>query len=122
MAGNHPDEPSPTQQEAAAGLVRAVAELHPCGSCREGFAAHVAASPPDVSSRRAFSLWLCERHNEVNADIGRPQFPCTLEALDARWVAGSAGGRAECKKDGWLGSPHWLWKEREEARVAATGG
>ena len=28
---------------------------------------------------------MCEQHNEVSAKLGKPEFPCTLEALDDRW-------------------------------------
>lgn len=42
-------------------------------------------SPPDTSSNAKFSLWLCERHNEVNRRLGKPEFPCELGPLKKRW-------------------------------------
>ncbi len=44
-----------------------------------------------VESREAFSIWLCERHNEVNERLNKECFPCTLEALDRRWRKGVPG-------------------------------
>lgn len=56
---------------------------------------HTHASPPSlrsVKSRQAFSVWVCKHHNEVNRRLDKPEFPCTVEALDERWRR----GRPEC--------------------------
>ena len=39
-----------------------------------------------VDSRRDFSVWMCELHNAVNDQIGKPTFPCDLPTLDSRLV------------------------------------
>lgn len=36
---------------------------------------------------------MCEQHNEVNAKLGKPQFPCELAVLDERW---RVSRRSEC--------------------------
>lgn len=45
------------------------------------------AAPPRLrtSSRVEFSMWVCESHNRVNRLLGKPEFPCTIAKLDARW-------------------------------------
>lgn len=32
--------------------------------------------PPQTSSRRAASMWLCAAHNKVNARLGKEEFAC----------------------------------------------
>lgn len=39
----------------------------------------------DVSSREHFSVWVCLRHNAVNARLGKPAFPCDYASLKKRW-------------------------------------
>lgn len=86
-AAYFPDAPTPAESAAARALVDAVALLYPCAHCRDGFAETVAAAPPDVSSRRAFSAWLCAAHNAVNEKLGKPAFACDDDKLHARWRA-----------------------------------
>ena len=74
--------------------------------------------PPDVSSRMAFSAWLCRQHNSANAALGasplhaclpachartsvcvprlpfrtgKPLHPCDAESLSRRWRTGGPG-------------------------------
>ena len=39
--------------------------------------------PPRLEGRQAFGLWLCQAHNDVNAQLGKPPFPC--DQVDRRW-------------------------------------
>ena len=41
-----------------------------------------------VASREELSVWMCEAHNRVNRLLGKPEFPCLLKDLDARWRTG----------------------------------
>jgi len=77
--------PSAARAAEAARFFGDLSTLYPCPECaahmREMFAAH----PPDARSNAALSLWLCARHNDVNARLGKPAFPCDLGALKERW-------------------------------------
>ena len=61
-----PDEPSLAQQSHASVLLLSLSLLYPCSICADDFAAFVNDHPPDTSSRKALSLWLCRLHNSVN--------------------------------------------------------
>jgi FAD-linked sulfhydryl oxidase len=41
-----------------------------------------------VESRTALSVWLCERHNEVNEKLGKEKHSCAIAELDKRWLKG----------------------------------
>ena len=45
----------------------------------------LARSPPQVDSNHALTIWLCERHNEVNRRLLKPEFPCMKETLEKAW-------------------------------------
>jgi mitochondrial FAD-linked sulfhydryl oxidase len=90
MAAYYPEAPSAAQQRHAQGFVAGLAQLYPCTHCAGDFQEAVAASPPAVGSRAAFSKWACEQHNTVNEKLGKPAFPCAMETLMARWRTGSA--------------------------------
>lgn len=44
-----------------------------------------------MTSRKEFSLWLCEQHNIINQKLNAPLFPCDMERLDLRWRKGGPG-------------------------------
>lgn len=52
-----------------------VARLYPCEMCRLEFAAMVKRSPPNFTTARGARNWLASRHNEVNARLGKKQWP-----------------------------------------------
>ena len=87
-AAYYPEEPSSADKHAAIGLVESVAQLYPCGHCRESFAEDLKECPPVVDTREDFSIWLCKQHNRVNESLGKPAFECTLAALQRRWRTG----------------------------------
>jgi len=91
LAAHFPTAPTAYERAHAAGFFAALAALYPCSYCRDDFAASVAAEPPCVESRAALTAWLCRQHNQVNAKLGKPAFPCTAEALEQRWRRGGPG-------------------------------
>ena len=88
VAAYYPESPSSEAKAAALGFVEGIRLLDPCIHCREAFAVAVEEDPPDVSSRESFSLWTCRQHNRVNETLGKPEFPCTPQALSERWRTG----------------------------------
>lgn len=97
MAAYYPEHPADEDRTAAAGLVAALTRLYPCTHCRARLQGEVERNPPRYNSRADFSLWMCEQHNAVNSELGKPTFPCSLQALDERWRT----GRPEC----WIAAP-----------------
>ncbi len=69
------------------GFIRALGNLFPCSHCAEDLRAGIDESPPRAGSRAELSVWMCEAHNRVNRLLGKPEFPCILSRLDARWCA-----------------------------------
>ena len=70
------DVPTATQRVQARRFFDALGDLYPCATCRADFR---------VDSRASLSRWVCERHNEVNAKLGKPLVSCELRDLDERW-------------------------------------
>ena len=90
IAANFPEKPSTVEKVQARRFFDALGDLYPCTVCKEDFRREIDEHPPDVSSREALSVWVCERHNEVNAKLGKPTVDCTLKTLDKRWRNGGA--------------------------------
>ncbi len=89
-AAYYPDRPTPTQRANMLCLIRALPVLYPCWHCAGDFGEDLKNNPPDVSSRTALSLWLCQRHNTVNAKLGKESFDCAK--TEERWKDGPPDG------------------------------
>lgn len=92
-AAYYPDKPTPTQRANMLMLIRSLPVVYPCTHCAQDFGKCIDHSPPDVSSRTKLSLWLCQRHNEVNEKLGKAIFDCAK--VDERWKDGPADGRCD---------------------------
>ncbi|TFK26235.1 hypothetical protein FA15DRAFT_588863 [Coprinopsis marcescibilis] len=92
-AAYYPEKPSPNQRANMLMLIRSLPVVYPCAWCAQDFGKCIAHSPPDVSSREKLSLWLCQRHNEVNEKLGKEMFDCAQ--VDERWKDGPADGRCD---------------------------
>jgi FAD-linked sulfhydryl oxidase len=89
-SSSFPEKPSTVEKVQARRFFDALGDLYPCIVCKEDFRRDIDEHPPDVSSREALSAWVCERHNEVNAKLGKPTLDCALKTLDKRWKNGGA--------------------------------
>lgn len=92
-AAYYPEQPSSTQRANMLMLLRSLPVLYPCTNCAEHFGEDMKANPPDVSGRVGLSQWLCERHNTVNAKLGKERFDCAK--TDERWKDGPPDGRCD---------------------------
>jgi mitochondrial FAD-linked sulfhydryl oxidase len=92
-AAYYPEKPTPTQRANMLMLIRSLPVVYPCAWCAQDFGKCIDHSPPDVSSRTKLSLWLCQRHNEVNEKLGKAIFDCAK--VDERWKDGPADGRCD---------------------------
>ncbi|KAG2011654.1 growth factor [Coprinopsis cinerea AmutBmut pab1-1] len=92
-AAYYPDKPTPTQRANMLMLLRSLPIVYPCSWCADDFGKSIDHNPPDVSSRERLSLWLCQRHNEVNEKLGKEKFDCSK--VDERWKDGPPDGRCD---------------------------
>ncbi|KAG6890085.1 hypothetical protein C0995_012034 [Termitomyces sp. Mi166 len=92
-AAYYPKRPTPTQRANMLMLLRSLPLLYPCSNCAEDFGEDIAKNPPDVSGRVGLSRWLCERHNAVNAKLGKEVFDCAK--TDERWKDGPGDGSCD---------------------------
>ncbi|KAI9276658.1 ERV/ALR sulfhydryl oxidase domain-containing protein [Phascolomyces articulosus] len=93
MAAYYPDRPAPSQMESMKTFISSFSEHYPCWYCKEDFKKAIEKEPVKVGSRKKLSEWLCRRHNEVNAKLGKEQFDCT-KVLE-RWLNGPPDGRCD---------------------------
>ena len=91
MAAKYPDNPTAEQQTAAINMVQSLQSLYPCEKCRLHLNQKMGTSLPLVSSRKAFSSWVCMLHNLVNEDKGKDHFDCTLKHLDEVYLKNCDG-------------------------------
>ncbi|GHJ87926.1 hypothetical protein NliqN6_4328 [Naganishia liquefaciens] len=84
----YPEEPTTNERAALKSYFHLFARLYPCGECAAEFQALLKEYPPQTSSRKSASLWLCSIHNMVNARLGKPEFDCLT--LDATYDCGCA--------------------------------
>jgi mitochondrial FAD-linked sulfhydryl oxidase len=92
-AAYYPERPNPIQQSRMRSLLNALPSLYPCGHCADHLGQSMKVNPPDVSGRVPLSLWLCQRHNEVNERLGKRLFDCSK--TDERWKDGTPDGSCD---------------------------
>lgn len=78
IAAMYPCHPSAEQQQHALSLITSLSYLYPCHMCASHFRTLIASSPPQVQSRSALSLWMCEAHNTVNIRLNKATVNCSL--------------------------------------------
>ncbi|CDH53007.1 augmenter of liver regeneration [Lichtheimia corymbifera JMRC:FSU:9682] len=93
MAAYYPDRPAPSQMDSMRTFINSFADNYPCWFCKEDFKKSMEKAPVQVGSRKKLSEWLCDRHNEVNAKLGKKQFDCSK--VFERWLNGPPDGRCD---------------------------
>ncbi|KAI0028820.1 ERV/ALR sulfhydryl oxidase domain-containing protein [Vararia minispora EC-137] len=86
MTLRYPEAPTDDEREALNSYFHLMSRLYPCGECAAEFQELLKKYPPQTSSRRSASLWLCSVHNRVNERLGKPRFDCAH--LDATYDCG----------------------------------
>ncbi|EIW80569.1 hypothetical protein CONPUDRAFT_125372 [Coniophora puteana RWD-64-598 SS2] len=92
MTLRYPENPTQDHRDALESYFYLTSRLYPCGECAAEFQQLLKKFPPQTSSRRAASLWLCSVHNEVNARLKKPAFDCAN--LDATYDCGCGDDNA----------------------------
>ena len=85
LAAQFPDHPSPEKQREAEQFFQLIGALYPCSECAEHFRGMLQRSPVRSANATLLSIWLCERHNEVNMRLKKPLFPCEPATLKEKW-------------------------------------
>lgn len=107
MTLRYPENPTPDEREALKHYFYLTARLYPCGECASHFQKLLKEYPPQTSSRKTASLWLCHIHNLVNASLNKPEFDCAK--LDETYDCGcgpepSSSADLKRKEEGVVGS------------------
>ncbi|KAF8870484.1 ERV/ALR sulfhydryl oxidase domain-containing protein [Infundibulicybe gibba] len=76
MTLRFPEKPTPDEREALRTYLHLTSRLYPCGECAAEFQQLLKTFPPQTSSRRSASTWLCAVHNKVNERLQKPSFDC----------------------------------------------
>lgn len=100
IVGNLPENPTVKQQEQFLNLLHSVAELFPCGTCREDFKKllETAPKPNENLSRKEWVIWLCDVHNQVSTKLGKKTLVrCDISSLDKRWKWNEETCTNKCK-------------------------
>ncbi len=85
VAATYPQRPSAIQQKHARQFYHRIAEFYPCSYCAKDFRDAIKQHPVRTESREALSVWVCERHNEVNEKLGKPVVNC--DRIWEKWGA-----------------------------------
>nr|GAT45975.1 predicted protein [Mycena chlorophos] len=76
MTLRYPENPNQDERDALSSYFYLLSRLYPCGECAHEFQQLLQKYPPQTSSRRSASLWLCSVHNHVNERLGKEIFDC----------------------------------------------
>ncbi|KAF4598790.1 hypothetical protein EYR38_007198 [Pleurotus pulmonarius] len=96
MTLRYPESPTADERDALNSYFHLLSRLYPCGECATEFQQLLKKFPPQTSSRRAASLWLCFVHNQVNERLKKPTFDCAH--LDDEYDCG-CGDEPKAKQD-----------------------
>ncbi|KAJ1513326.1 hypothetical protein HMI54_001687 [Coelomomyces lativittatus] len=77
LAAYYPNPPTLTHQRHAKNLIYTLSSLYPCEPCAHHLTDYLTSHPPQVHSYLDLNQWLCDFHNAVNQQLGKPIFDCT---------------------------------------------
>ncbi|KAJ7747723.1 ERV/ALR sulfhydryl oxidase domain-containing protein [Mycena metata] len=118
MTLRYPEKPTQDERDALSSYFHLLSRLYPCGECATEFQMLLKKYPPQTSSRRSASLWLCSVHNVVNERLHKPQFDCAH--LDAEYDCGCGDEPLGIKS--LTGDPMDLERDKEEEVGMMRGG
>lgn len=107
----YPQEDQPEDSRARqthAALFRTLGNTLPCLECRAHWRKALREHPPNLLNRQTLVRWIFERHNAVNARLGKKQYPWIQFLVDYvepdsldRWLSGTELAEAEALVEDW---------------------
>jgi FAD-linked sulfhydryl oxidase len=85
FAAYYPEHPTKEDEKVMITFLNSFAHLYPCKECGSGFALYLKKFPPHVDERSSLCVYLCEAHNKVNEELGKPLVKCSISVLDEMW-------------------------------------
>ena len=82
---NIPETPTEFEKGEIKMFVNLFTKYYPCKSCSSHFQYLIRKNPIKVNTKEEFTIWLCERHNEVNEVLNKKKFNCEYNNLKLRW-------------------------------------
>ncbi|KAN0033296.1 hypothetical protein ACTA71_002720 [Dictyostelium dimigraforme] len=83
IAAYYPEKPSEKKKQDVKEFLQSFSKVYPCNVCAKDFREIMKETPPTLDSQNDFALWLCNAHNNVNLQLGKPTFDCNL--INKRW-------------------------------------
>jgi len=78
--------PSDSSRESEINWLNSFAEQLPCDECKEHWKEIVSKTPPDLASQQSYFWWTFDRHNEVNARLGKPVITRDMLSSHYDWI------------------------------------
>lgn len=105
MAFSYPranQEPDSKQRLAFSQILHGLVQTLPCIACRTHWSQLLRENPPQLENRQTAVRWVFDAHNEVNARLGKPQYPWVQLIVDfvepralSNWLQGEELEEAE---------------------------
>lgn len=83
MAAYYPENPTIEKKKDTQIFLDSLAKVYPCNVCADDFGEQLKKNPPKLDSQKQFSQWMCDVHNDINVQLGKPKFDCSQ--VDKRW-------------------------------------
>jgi hypothetical protein len=76
QAAYYAEKPTEEEKENMKTYLHALSLTYPCKVCAQDLQYLLKKMPPRLDSREEFEQWMCDMHNEVNRQLGKPIFDC----------------------------------------------
>jgi len=89
IAAKYPEHPTEADKTSIRNFFAALGQHYPCKLCRKHLQQQLrdpTLGPVRVETRQQLTTWVCELHNMVNRDIGKPEFNCDPFHLDLEYL------------------------------------
>ncbi|KAK5575016.1 hypothetical protein RB653_010271 [Dictyostelium firmibasis] len=74
IAAYYPEKPSEKKKQEVKEFLQSFSKVYPCNVCAKDFREIMKETPPKLDTQYDFALWLCNAHNNVNLQLGKPTF------------------------------------------------
>jgi len=101
VAAKYPEYPSEVDQRTIRNMIASLAQHYPCKKCRQHLREKLQdpeLGPVRVENRTALAVWMCDLHNMVNRDTGKPIHDCNPFGLDLLYLKDCGECEPEKKK------------------------